>query len=794
MANLTIYVPPRRFVCLRESFTISMQELSKRRAVAIGLRARFPLVARIVALSILVAGILFIAASYYRLRNNDRFRLKSGTPELSKEITGTILGYEQRITKHDRLFLLVKASKDVTFSDNHHELENVSVAVYPPEGDQPDQIVANRAIYDPRTSVITFQGSVKIETKDGLKVNTEALSFDQDTEVAQTDVAVSFDRQNISGHSLGAVVEAKSKKLELKRDVEIVVAPEVLKDPQAKPTSARAKPITIRAAQARFLQEWLILSFFGGVTAEQETELMSGDTLNALVTEQKRVHRLELRGNSYLRSMQQGRAAEVHAVDMDFYLDKDQRLERAVGMKEVRSQTLDADSQMQLSGANLVEVKFQAQSDRSLLKELRTEGRSVVNLGAPQSKANDPRAANKRLTADNIMLTWRVTGRDLEKAEASGNAELFVDPVIKNAQADKKTLTAPRFDCDFFEAGNLAKTFVATGGAKAVIEPVQPSDRRGTRTLTSQKMTASFVKETQDVERFDAQGDAKFNELDRNGTAATITYVAAEDMVRLRGGEPTVWDSRGRTKAAELDSDLRNHVSYSRGKTATTYYSQEQTNNATPFGKTKSPVYISSDRGEFHHDQAYAVYMGNARAWQDDNFVRGDKITIYVNDKKMEASGHVQSALYNARRRSQSANDNVPVFAAADWMNYSEPNRVLHYEGNVDIRQGTDRITSGLADVFLAKDKSEMEKTIAERNVVLTQPNRKGTGDWVQYTTADEVAVLRGNPARVEDAEQGSTEGGRLTVYVREGRVTADDQRGAQSPGRVKSVHKVRKP
>jgi lipopolysaccharide export system protein LptA len=76
---------------------------------------------------------------------------------------------------------------------------------------------------------------------------------------------------------------------------------------------------------------------------------------------------------------------------------------------------------------------------------------------------------------------------------------------------------------------------------------------------------------------------------------------------------------------------------------------------------------------------------------------------------------------------------------------------------------------------------------------VLTQPNRKGTGDWVQYTTADEVAVLRGNPARVEDVEQGSTEGGRLTVYVREGRVTADDQRGPNSPGRVKSVHKVRK-
>ncbi|HEY6119858.1 MAG TPA: hypothetical protein VIV66_07865, partial [Pyrinomonadaceae bacterium] len=78
--------------------------------------------------------------------------------------------------------------------------------------------------------------------------------------------------------------------------------------------------------------------------------------------------------------------------------------------------------------------------------------------------------------------------------------------------------------------------------------------------------------------------------------------------------------------------------------------------------------------------------------------------------------------------------------------------------------------------------------------VVLTQPNRKGTGDWIQFTTADEVAVLKGTPARVEDADKGSTEGGRLTVYVRENRVIADDSRGPQSPGRVRSTHKVTKP
>ncbi|HKG96530.1 MAG TPA: LptA/OstA family protein, partial [Pyrinomonadaceae bacterium] len=420
-----------------------------------------------------------------------------------------------------------------------------------------------------------------------------------------------------------------------------------------------------------------------------------------------------------------------------------------------------------------------------MLKQMNAGSRSVITMSAPKSKASDPRAANKRLTADSVKLIWRSSGKDLEKAEAAGDAELFIEPVVNSPSAERKKLNAPQFDCDFFETGNLTRSCKSTGGSKAVLDPMQPAKDRGTRTLTSQNMTAVFLKETQDVERVDAQGDGKFNENDRNGMAANISYVAADQTVRLRGGDPTVWDSRGRTKATELDADLANDVSYARGRTTSTYYSQEQTNGATPFSKTKSPVYIVSDRGEFRHESGQAVYTGNARAWQDDSFVRGDKLVIYVNDKRMEATGHVQTAIYNSKQR---GDNNVPVFAAADSMFYSDPDRTIHYEGNVDIKQGTDRLTGGVADVYLAKGTNEMEKTIAQRSVVLTQPNRKGTGDWVEYTAANEIAVLKGNPARVDDVEQGNTEGNRLTLSVRDGKVTADDARGPLSPGRVRST------
>jgi lipopolysaccharide transport protein LptA len=186
--------------------------------------------------------------------------------------------------------------------------------------------------------------------------------------------------------------------------------------------------------------------------------------------------------------------------------------------------------------------------------------------------------------------------------------------------------------------------------------------------------------------------------------------------------------------------------------------------------------------------------MGNARTWQDDNFVRADTITLYRENKRMEGTGSVQSALYQVQRKEQDGGRSViPVFATADRMWYSDQDRIVHYEGNVDVKQGTDRITSDVTDVYLLKERNEVEKSVAQRSVVLTQPGRRGTGEWGQYTAADETVVLKGGPARVEDAENGSTEGGRLTVYLRESRVVADTSGGSQSTGRVRSKHPIKK-
>src|SRR5713101_9889213 len=210
--------------------TFVMQEVTrKKRISAVDLRARVPAIARALAIFLLIGGALFVGVSYYKMRNNTPFRLKSENPALSKEITGIINGYEQRITKNDRLYLWLRAARDVTYADGHHELEDVNLQIFPPAGEKPDQITSSRSLYDQQNGLIQFDGNVQVETHDALKVKTESILYHQDSEVAETSQPITFERENVSGRATGAMVDDKNKRLELRSDVEVTVAPDSLK-------------------------------------------------------------------------------------------------------------------------------------------------------------------------------------------------------------------------------------------------------------------------------------------------------------------------------------------------------------------------------------------------------------------------------------------------------------------------------------------------------------------------------------------------------------------------------------
>ncbi|HEX8091322.1 MAG TPA: LptA/OstA family protein, partial [Blastocatellia bacterium] len=252
------------------------------------------------------------------------------------------------------------------------------------------------------------------------------------------------------------------------------------------------------------------------------------------------------------------------------------------------------------------------------------------------------------------------------------------------------------------------------------------------------------------------------------------------------------WDSKARTQADEIDYDHRKDETYARGDVRTTYYSREAANDSTPFKNTKSPIFITAERAEARNKEGVAVYTTHARGWQDDNFVKADRIELYQNDKRMAASGNVESTLYSVKgEQAGGKRETVPGFASAEKMIYSDADRLIHYDGGVKARQGTDRIEASSIDVYLQKEANEVDRMMAEGNVVLTQPGRRGAGDKLAYTSADGRAVLSGKAARVEDSQKGATMGAQLTFYSRDDKIFVDNQQGT---GRVRSTHHLKKP
>jgi lipopolysaccharide transport protein LptA len=327
--------------------------------------------------------------------------------------------------------------------------------------------------------------------------------------------------------------------------------------------------------------------------------------------------------------------------------------------------------------------------------------------------------------------------------------------------------------------------------AKAVQEPFSSGKRK--RILLAETFSVEFDKENQSLAKYNASGRARYSEDDRNATANQIIFTETDGVVRLRGGEPTIWDSKARAKAIEIDWDTRNDKSFLRQKVSSTYYNQSQSDGTLPFSDSSAPVYITAEAAEFDHKNETGIYSGNVRAWQEENYIRADRIILFAKERKMNAEGRVQTLLYKVKQRVINGKEvDQPVFVSSDRFSYLDETRVIRYEGNVDIKQGSDRINSDSAEIFLNKQ-NELIRAIVSGNVKISQPNRRGTGEYAEYVAASEVIILRGSPAKVEDAEQGELQGAQMTLYMRENRFIGEGkEKTLSSPGRTRSIYKVK--
>jgi lipopolysaccharide export system protein LptA len=795
---------------------------------------------------------LFIAiaaalAGYLFLRTKPK-EPPSERPKLQGRVVAVFSNTRYSHEVEGRVRFALTAGTDKTYEDGTHELEQVRLESYGTVGDRRDVVTADRAkVSDPSDLTkldAEFLSNVLVELTDGLKLKTSYLHYDYTKNIVDTNELVEFEGDGLEGRSTGLNIEAAVERVHLLKDVDVTIKPakgdrakageagggsgeiravkkrdETPEQKAARKARKRArklarqkgsrvasgkrsakasvsslaanKPTRIRSNSALLDNKAHQITLTGGVIVTQGQNEMRANNMVGHVSAGNRIDSIEARGDSNLR---QADSAEIKSENMDFFFQEDHQLSRAVASGGAYTRSLGSGSLREAQAAT-IEAMFTGSEQGNTLSAIKATDNALIRVHPPAPAADKKNADNKNpttreLSARQVDLQFYPDGQNIRSAQATDNAVMMVTPVRAEKGAAKKTIRAPQMNAVFYEVDNRMKNFSATGGVH--VESVATvADDHEPRVTTSRELSADFIEETQDLGRITQEGDFKYVEGDRNATAERAVYDGQAEILNLRGKRPMVWDSKARTQANEIDYDRKRDETHAGGDVRTTYYSRETTNDSTPFKNTKSPIFMTADRADARNGEGVAVYTGNARGWQDDNFVKADRIELYQKEKRMVAVDNVESALYTVRKdKTEGKSDPVPGFATARRMTYSDTDRLVHYDGQVRARQGEDRIDAASIDVYLKKEANEVDRLLAEGSVVMEQPGRRGAGDKLVYTAEDERAVLTGKNARVEDREKGTTMGAQLTFYNRDDKIFVDNQQGT---GRVRSTHRLPK-
>jgi len=178
----------------------------------------------------------------------------------------------------------------------------------------------------------------------------------------------------------------------------------------------------------------------------------------------------------------------------------------------------------------------------------------------------------------------------------------------------------------------------------------------------------------------------------------------------------------------------------------------------------------------------------NARLWQSSNIVEAPVISFDRAHRSLQAQGSAQGRVSSVFIQQDKSGKTVPVNVTADRLSYVDAERKAVFSGNVVTKASETTITADMVQLLLTargnQGGSQLDRIIAQGEILIEQPNRKATGNQLVYTVADEKMVLTADPGKrptISDAERGQISGDSLTFYRHDDRVLVDSKEASKS-------------
>ncbi|HSR67969.1 MAG TPA: LPS export ABC transporter periplasmic protein LptC [Acidobacteriota bacterium] len=394
-----------------------------------------------------------------------------GTPEaveeplLDPDVESQSTRFEYSEKEEGRTVFRVQALQSIQRSDGRHELEEVLLELYNPQGEVADTIRGRKALYRVGESRVEFSQDVEIRLVDGTVIRSQQVRADLERELILIDQQFSFSRQRASGEGRRLLYRIQPQVAEIE-DFKVRMP-------------SRELPLDVASAQA--------------------------------VYDLGR-HHVELTGDSSITR----RPTLLTADRIEVWMDSTQRLERILSQGSARF----APQLGQSFAGQVIDMAFQPASGRLLRLEVRAASPSA---GRPAQRAvyqEETPQGQQHLESDLIVgrpTPARGQGADLwllRQLEARGDT-LFRSPPLRIREAQSQV-----FLLQFAPGGRSMRT-VTLQDQVSVLRRQGQGHEQSLEELYSSRIDLRLNEEEQ-LEEARVAGPARL-EVNRSGTFRRLT-------------------------------------------------------------------------------------------------------------------------------------------------------------------------------------------------------------------------------------------------------------------------------
>lgn len=697
---------------------------------------------------LVVAG--FYLYGFYKVKKQIEHVQRKIPAELAQSIKGFTFS---KSSPDGHTLFTIHASRAEQFKEGQRaELHDVNIVIYGRKSDRFDRIYGSDFRWDPQSGDIVANGDVDIDLeadaggasrpgqspppdlKNPIHLKTSGLTFNRNTGIAKTKEKIEFHMPQANGSAVGATYDSHSNLLTLQSAVRFVTT-----DKHKATLTAQSALITKEPRKAVLQSARL----------EQPSRTIQADRLTVLLRDDNNIDRIQAAGNVHAQQSGQ-KAFNVSAPQAEFLMGE---------RNQVRSGTLSGGVSFSQPGPS----PAQGRAGRLLLafgpKNQVLKGRAEESVQLTQG----PPGKSMQIQSDALDLFVK-DGKRLDRAVTSGASQVLV------TQGNlKHVITAGQFQATF-NAQNRPSSVVGTSNARIVTStPGQPD-----RISTSHDLTANFNAQGA-ISLLEQDGDFHLQEGTRTATADRARYVLAEDTVTL-AGSPRVIDSGVSLTANSVQINRKTNSAVAEGAVKTTYVDLKAQPGGAMLGSA-DPIHVTGATMTANRGAEVAKFT-KARLWQGVNIVEGPVITFDRLHRSLEAQGSPGNQVSSVFVQPDKKGKTTPVNVTSDRLSYVDAERKAVFSGHVLIRGAEATTTAENVQVFLAphgnQAGSQLDRIVAQGDIVIQQQSRKATGNLLIYTAQEEKFVLTASDGRspsIFDAEQGQITGDSLTFFTHDDRV-----------------------